>query len=320
MSARIISEEFHDFDQFRDLLLGWDVDVTQLSSGPLCLSSDQVVFDNTLTLTHLKSNRRLADKMAIDHGWVTFVVCFTPNSFCGLEVPSSSMIIFGPGREYRSVLPEGFQSFEICASIDYLSQYGITIGDWKFDELAPERCVLSLTDHYLDQFRQLSLALRSFSKGPSVESLWTTAASERAIGLVLGVLQESGHAKSSPMKRGLSRWTLTTRALDRIDGWGSHYETVAALSKSIGCSSRALQLAFHTSLGMTPLQYILARRLQLARRALLQAAPDQETVTHIATDHEFFHFGRFSQYYKNLFGELPSDSLSKSRKLKSYRR
>lgn len=320
MSARIISEEFHDFEQFRDLLLGWDVDVTQLGCGPLCLSSDQVIFDNKLTLTHLMSNRRLADKMAIDHGWVTFVVCFAPNTFCGLEVTSGSMIIFGPGREYRSVLPEGFQSFEICASIDYLGQYGITIGDWKFDDLAPEQCVLTLTDHYLDQFRQLSLASRSLTEGQSDELLWAMAARDRALGLVLGVLQESGHAKSSPMKRGLSGWTLTTRALDRIDGWGSHYETVAALSKSIGCSSRALQLAFHTSLGMTPLQYILARRLQLARRDLLQAASDQETVTQIATNYEFFHFGRFSQYYKNLFGELPSDSLNKVRKLKYYTR
>jgi transcriptional regulator GlxA family with amidase domain len=33
------------------------------------------------------------------------------------------------------------------------------------------------------------------------------------------------------------------------------------------------------------------------------------SVTQVASDQGFMHFGRFSQYYRSLFGELPSDTL-----------
>ncbi len=320
MSLSVISKEFHDFDQFRDVLLGWDVDVTQLSRGPLDLSSHQVSFDKAMTLSYLRSNRCITDKMAIDHGWITFVVCFSPNTYCGLQVPKGSMLIFGPGREYRSVLPEGFRSFEICASVDYLREGGLNIGDLKFDEMQPENSILSLSGYHMDEFVRLSRALRSLDDGQSKDTLWTAAARERAMGLLADVLKDYGRAKFHPVKPKRSGWLLALRAIDHLDCSRSHLESISDLSKSLGCSSRALQVAFQTNLGTTPLQYILARRLQRARCDLLDASPDQETVTNIAADHEFFHFGRFTQYYKNLFGELPSHTLKRTSKTRHQRR
>ncbi len=57
---------------------------------------------------------------------------------------------------------------------------------------------------------------------------------------------------------------------------------------------------------MSPKQYLLLRRMHLARRALRDSAPGETTVTDIATRHGFWQFGRFAGEYRSLFGEAPS--------------
>ena len=316
MSVNYISEQFLDFDHFRSVLSGWDVDVTQLSRGALQLNWSEVVFDNQLMLSHLKSNRSLADRMAIDSGYMKFVVCFTPNVFCGLEVPGGSMLIFAPGREYRNVLPAGFESFEICASNDFLREMGLEIGDHGFGDLYPENCVLSIGEADLKRFRLLSQTLSELTMLQN-HSFWIIAARERAISLTVGVLEGLGRTNVPDIENQISGWLLTVRALNLIDEQGSQPATIAEISTSIGCTSRALQVAFQSSLGVTPLQYKLAKRLQFTRYALLTAQPDNESVTRIAVEHEFFHFGRFSQYYKALFGESPSVTLKRVDRVRS---
>jgi AraC family ethanolamine operon transcriptional activator len=61
--------------------------------------------------------------------------------------------------------------------------------------------------------------------------------------------------------------------------------------------------------------YVAARnRMRLtslspARRALVEEQPGSTSVTEIAPDHGFFELGRFSDLYRQMFGESPSDTL-----------
>lgn len=89
--------------------------------------------------------------------------------------------------------------------------------------------------------------------------------------------------------------------------------TVSDISAELGVSVRALQARFQQAHSMTPGAYLRNIRLHKVRQVLLDA--DQETkVTDIALQFGFFHLGRFSQYYKQLFGEGPNDTLVRSRK------
>jgi AraC-like DNA-binding protein len=60
---------------------------------------------------------------------------------------------------------------------------------------------------------------------------------------------------------------------------------------------------------MAPHQYLLRRRIHLARRALVRGDPSVATVTSIATSHGFWELGRFAVLYRAMFGEVPSVTL-----------
>jgi len=83
-------------------------------------------------------------------------------------------------------------------------------------------------------------------------------------------------------------------------------EDMAAAS---GVSARALQLCFRDHFQMGPQEYARLRRLHLVNKALQLASPDSHTVTQVAMNHGFYHLGRFSGYYKHMFGESPNATL-----------
>ena len=81
------------------------------------------------------------------------------------------------------------------------------------------------------------------------------------------------------------------------------------LCAAINVPDRTLRLCCQEHLGMGPKQYLMLRRIHLARRALRAADPRVTTVTEIATRYGFWHFGRFAGVYRSLFGEAPSATL-----------
>ena len=76
-------------------------------------------------------------------------------------------------------------------------------------------------------------------------------------------------------------------------------------------SERTLHRAFQDWYGISPVRYLRLRQLHSVRDALLAANPDTTTVTDILLQHDIEQFGRFAGVYRSLFGELPSQTLSR---------
>jgi transcriptional regulator GlxA family with amidase domain len=81
---------------------------------------------------------------------------------------------------------------------------------------------------------------------------------------------------------------------------------LADLAELTGMSVRAIQAGFKATQGCSPMAFLKLRRLELARKRLLSAAPGTTTVAAIALDCGFSHLGRFSALYRARFGESPS--------------
>jgi AraC-like DNA-binding protein len=84
---------------------------------------------------------------------------------------------------------------------------------------------------------------------------------------------------------------------------------VTDLCRAAAVSERALEYAFKEVMGLTPTAYLIRLRLHRARQALLAGTHGSTTVSAVALDWGFWHFGDFSRAYKECFGELPSDTL-----------
>ncbi len=76
---------------------------------------------------------------------------------------------------------------------------------------------------------------------------------------------------------------------------------------------RGLELRPHGARGYTPMAYLKKVRLKAAREMLLRADP-RATVTGIMFACNFSNQGHFASDYHLEFGELPSDTLRRSRK------
>jgi transcriptional regulator GlxA family with amidase domain len=87
---------------------------------------------------------------------------------------------------------------------------------------------------------------------------------------------------------------------------------LSELCATANVSERTLQNAFNNIMGISPLTYLHRLRLHRARDELRKATSDSTTVTDVAMNWGFWHFGEFSRAYKNCFGELPSSTLKEN--------
>jgi len=88
--------------------------------------------------------------------------------------------------------------------------------------------------------------------------------------------------------------------------------SAGALARAVGVSVRSLFRGFQRRRGYGPIKAVRVARLLRARQDLLAPGPDGR-VTDIAMRWGFFHLGRFSSEYAASFGELPSETLRRSR-------
>lgn len=83
--------------------------------------------------------------------------------------------------------------------------------------------------------------------------------------------------------------------------------TVSELCSAVYVSRRTLQYTFEACCDASPKQFIHRMRLNQIRR-VLQDPQDTRNIAEIAFDFGFFHLGQFSQSYKQLFGETPTET------------
>jgi len=87
---------------------------------------------------------------------------------------------------------------------------------------------------------------------------------------------------------------------------------VADLAAVAGVAPRTLAKHFRAFVDVSPLGYLFRLRLAAARETLLDGAHGR-TVTDVAAENGFTHFGRFSVQYRRQFGETPSATRKRAR-------
>jgi AraC-like DNA-binding protein len=84
--------------------------------------------------------------------------------------------------------------------------------------------------------------------------------------------------------------------------------TIEAIATAAGCSIRALQLAFRSFRGTTPMSALQRVRLEAARGEMLRSEQGQ-SLARIAAEHGFSNPSRFAQLFRRTYGAYPSEAV-----------
>jgi AraC family transcriptional regulator, ethanolamine operon transcriptional activator len=130
---------------------------------------------------------------------------------------------------------------------------------------------------------------------------------------VLGEMARRGDAaEASKSLNARERWRVIRRAEEFIESSDDLAVRIDDLCAAAGTSLSRLERAFREVFGMSPRRLLAMRRLAGVRRELLLGDANV-TVTDVAMRWGFYHLGRFSQEYRALYAERPSDTMRRAR-------
>ncbi len=114
-------------------------------------------------------------------------------------------------------------------------------------------------------------------------------------------------------QRMTSALALVRKVEGFLDHVGSRPVHISELCAEFHVSRRTLHRAFDEILGVAPVAYLRHKRICAVYSLLKNADLRQTSVAKAAMQHGFIELGRFSQYYRTLFGEYPSETLGSRR-------
>ena len=136
---------------------------------------------------------------------------------------------------------------------------------------------------------------------------------ERAAAFERGLLERLGRAIRPDLRVGpaAERHRLARLAHRYLLDHVQENVSLLELCEALDANERTLLLGFAETYGTAPIAYLRGVRLNGAMRALRSGRG--ATVTEVASEWGFFHFGRFSAEYRRAFGETPRDTLQGAR-------
>jgi AraC family ethanolamine operon transcriptional activator len=164
----------------------------------------------------------------------------------------------------------------------------------------------------LPRLRRIATAIATSLVDRPPDSPAHLAAGRELAAAALACLPSAPRPRAPLGRPRLDRVTIVRRAMDVLDT-APTVPTTADLARDVGVTSRTLLRTFQDAYGMPPKQYLMLRELHVVRRSLRDGGGEDDTVADILTRHGVWEFGRFAGRYRQLFGELPSETLRRAR-------
>lgn len=286
--------------------LGWPLEYRQIEPGSFSSTFTNAEGDTWFLMEEQSSRRVEVEAAAPDGMFVLAVFEGAPGVVNGKSIAEDRIVVQAPGSSFLTALPAGFTATQIGIAEEQFEEVSRAIAP----DLTGRRGDFDVFAAAPGQIANVRQAMRSAILTPSIREATRNEAASSIVADLLATAFHQGQAQFGPvLHRAAAR-----RALDRAKEYIEENVTgairVASLCSYSGTSLRSLERVFSRELGVTPKQYVIARRLNAVRRRLLAAEEEQELrVTDVAQDHGFSHLGRFAGDYRSYFGESPRETL-----------
>jgi AraC family ethanolamine operon transcriptional activator len=316
-SPRFLS---HPIDKIEDLsspVWGLKLDVTQLTRGDVSGSISHTIFAGcAVSFGHFKSSASLRARGEIADAALSLAVLMgarRPAFIWGTETEfGDGTMLSAAGGEYDVALPDGaFAHFALVLP----AERGFAIAQALAPILIPLLSAPAVW-HPSDQARR-ALRVKIFEAVQTLDEMRKKpcrhfdggAFASTVAADFLAAMEMHEGSPHSPVFSPDARIVREVEELLRDDE--APIVSVAALCLRLGIGRRTLERAFRHFLDISPLKYVMVFRLCRAHKEL---ARGDGSVTDVATRHGFYELGRFSMRYRQLFGELPSETLALRRR------
>ena len=294
-------------------------DAMPLQSEPLSVRRVIVRLASVIVVYH-STNRRVRARARSSDGWLAYDT-FGPRSrgtVEGISVRPGMMMVAAPGTQVGFVAEPGYESIALLVRPNGLREH-LSARQREVEFRLPRQVDVVSADPALAQAvfklgkRLITTAARwpwTFDEGRAERD----AAEAELLETLLAAMRTSVAIEPGGAERTRRTHSRIVDAAERhaIAHAGEGVQ-ISDLCRVVDVSERTLEVAFIEIMGMSPVAYLKRLRLHRVRDELLAAEPRSTRVSTVAVKWGFWHFGEFSQAYKQCFGELPSQTLRRNR-------
>ena len=165
---------------------------------------------------------------------------------------------------------------------------------------AEQRCFDDKDNMLLHMLREI---FSTYSKG--VEKAIVAEVEEKIINTMLTLVSDQKAQIPQCTKGEYIALSIRDVVFKHMDGQLNSF----TLADEYQITTQTLQNSFKSLFGYTPQRFLRLLKLNLVHHELYESTERNTSVSRIAQKWGFDHMGRFSGYYKELFGEAPSSTL-----------
>ena len=293
--------------QEASLAVGWDGEYRQIEAGQLEASTCMRQLGN-VSLIREATSRRLEVAMSSPEDAFTLLVSTSGREtpvFNGHGVHDDTAVLLSPGTEIHSIAPAGAAVLNIHIDEDVLGSYvrGMLQQGSRFETRGAARALKLGPD--IARLRALSTCAMRLGADAATENDLEVQFIER---VVQGIEFADPAGRKECKYHRLRKSNVLMRLADYVGENLGQRLTLFDLCNVGNVSQSTLQRLCQQEFGLSPYEYVQARRLDAARRQL-QIPGRTMTIAQIAQEVGFNHTGRFAACYRRQFGVLPSEFL-----------
>ena len=302
--APIVEYQYSSVEQAQSALSNlWNVKFTQLEAGELEIRFQStavgrcLVYQSSSNIPMICTGTRTPDVVTIS----PISAKCERGKYRGRQLKAGQVLVMDPGGDAFQQIAANHQQAAVSIPVDLFEriarvEYGFEdVSHWKWRVATPTHRESNILCQTVD----------SIVSGQTHDFIGANA-EVRLAEMVFATVRDRSQTSPEP-SRHLNRRVIVRKAEEFIRAHLCDPPSILELCEFTGAGRRALFYAFDELIGLSPIAYLKAARLQEARKRIL-ASDQQHCVQVVARSLSFSHLGQFSIDYAKHFGESPSQT------------
>jgi AraC-like DNA-binding protein len=290
--------------------LGWCTEYRQLKPGSFWSSFTVQEGESWFLMEEQTSCTVEVEAPAPEGMYVLGLTEGDPGAINGLQTSNDHLIVQGPYSEFLATLPAGMKIPQIGITAELFEDISHSIAP-EMQVARTNAYTLAVAPGRLASIRQ---AMRAVLFTPSKSLTAREEAVSRLLADIVTIMSDYNQVSIGHSLHRAAAMRALERAREYIEAHLGEAIRIESLCRYANIPLRSLERTFAREMGVTPQQYVKARRLNAIRKCLLVEDCEQwPSVTEVALRHGITHLGRFAGEYHRYFGETPRETLRNNR-------